>query len=463
MPTLSPDHIDMLRKSVRGKVLLPGEAGYDTARTVWNATVDRRPAVIVQCTGTADVMQAVNFARDRGLVLAVRGGGHNIAGSAICNGGLVVDMSLLRGVHVDPLARVAWVGPGATLADFDHEAQAQGLATPLGINSTTGVAGLTLGGGFGWLTRKYGMTVDNLLGCEVVTADGTRRWADAQHDPDLFWALRGGGGNFGAVTLFQFRLHPVGPMITAGLLVFPAVEAKAVLRQYRTYAESAMPQDLNVWVVLRKAPPLPFLPATAHGTDVVVLAVFYDGHPADAEKAVAPLRAFGETIGEHVGQMPYVAWQQAFDALLGPGARNYWKSHNFIRLDDGAIEAMTDYAARLPSPLADIFVGQVGGVANRVAPDDTAYHHRDARYVLNVHSRWEHPSEDAACIAWARDFFRATEPFATGSVYVNFLTEDESSRIGAAYGPNYARLAQIKRTYDPHNLFSTNQNIAPAP
>ena len=462
MPTLSSDHIDMLRKSVRGKVLLPGDAGYDTARTVWNATVDRRPAVIVQCTGTADVMQAVNFARDRGLVLAVRGGGHNIAGSAICNGGLVIDMSQLRSVHVDPLARVAWVNPGATLGDFDHEAQAQGLATPLGINSTTGVAGLTLGGGFGWLTRKYGMSVDNLLGCEIVTADGMRRWADAQHEPDLFWALRGGGGNFGAVTLFQFRLFPVGPMITAGLLVFPAVEAKAVLRQYRTYVESNMPEELNVWVVLRKAPPLPFLPSSAHGKDVVVLAVFHDGDPAAAEKAIDPLRKFGETIGEHVGQMPYTAWQQAFDPLLGPGARNYWKSHNFTRLEDGAIEAMTDYAARLPSPLADIFVGQVGGVANRVAPDATAYHHREARYVLNVHARWDHPSEDAACIAWARDFFRATEPFATGSVYVNFLTEDESARIGAAYGPNFARLAQIKRTYDPNNLFSTNQNIAPA-
>ncbi|GMG91706.1 FAD-binding oxidoreductase [Cupriavidus metallidurans] len=462
MPTLTTDHIDMLRHAVRGKVLLPADAGYETARTVWNATVDRRPAIIVQCSGTADVMQAVGFARDRGLVLAVRGGGHNIAGSAICNGGLVIDLSQLRTVHVDPLERVAWVSPGATLADFDHEAQAQGLATPLGINSTTGVAGLTLGGGFGWLTRKYGMTVDNLLGCEIVTADGTRHWTDSRHEPELFWALRGGGGNFGVVTLFQFRLHPVGPMITAGLLVFPAVEAKTVLRQYRAYVESTMPEDLNVWVVLRKAPPLPFLPASAHGKDVVVLAVFHDGDPAAAEKAIEPLRKFGETVGEHVGQMPYTAWQQAFDALLGPGARNYWKSHNFTRLEDGAIDAMTDFALRLPSPLADIFVGQVGGVANRVAPEATAYHHRDARYVLNVHARWERPDEDAACIAWARDFFRATERFATGGVYVNFLTDDETARIGAAYGPNYARLAQIKRTYDPQNLFSTNQNIAPA-
>lgn len=463
MPILSPDHIDMLRKSVRGKVLLPADAGYDTARTVWNATVDRRPALIVQCTGTADVMQAVDFARDRGLALAVRGGGHNIAGSAICNDGLVIDLSLLRGVHINPRERVAWVSPGATLGDFDHEAQAMALATPLGINSTTGVAGLTLGGGFGWLTRQYGMTVDNLLGCEVVTADGVRRWADANEETELFWALRGGGGNFGVVTSFQFRLHPVGPMITAGLLVFPAVEAGAVLRQYRVFAESAMPENLNVWAVLRKAPPLPFLPSSAHGADVLVLAVFYTGDPDHADRVIDPMRGFGETIGEHIGQMPYTAWQQAFDPLLTPGARNYWKSHNFVRLDDAAIDLMTDFALRVPDPQSDIFIGQVGGAANRIAPNATAYHHRDARYVLNVHARWERSDQDATCIAWARDFFSATAPYATGGVYVNFLTEDESARIGAAYGSNYDRLARIKRAFDPNNLFHTNQNIAPAP
>lgn len=463
MSTLAADHIDMLRKSVRGRVLLPADAGYDVARTVWNATVDRKPAVIAQCTGTADVMQAVNFARDHRLVLAVRGGGHNIAGSAICNAGLVIDLSALRGVHVDPHDHVAWVSPGATLGDFDHEAQALGLATPLGINSTTGVAGLTLGGGFGWLTRQYGMTVDNLLGCEVVTADGQRHWADAQHEPELFWALRGGGGNFGVVTLFQFRLHPVGPMVTAGLLVFPGVEAKSVLRQYRAFTETAMPDDLNVWAVLRRAPPLPFLPASAHGTNVVVLAAFSTADAAAAERAIDPLRSFGQTVGEHVGQMPYTAWQQAFDPLLTPGARNYLKSHNFSRLDDAAIDMMVDYAARGPSAHAEIFVGQVGGVANRVPPDATAYSHRDARYVVNVHSRWDRADEDAACIAWARDFFNAAAPYATGGVYVNFMTEDESARVGAAYGPNYDRLARAKRTYDPQNLFCTNQNIAPAP
>jgi len=460
MATIASGHLDALRQAVHGRVLLPSDDGYDVARTVWNATVDRRPAVIVQCSGTTDVVHAVNFARDQGLVLAVRGGGHNIAGSAICQDGLVIDMSLLRAVSIEEPSRVAWVCAGATLADFDHEAQGSGMATPLGINSTTGVAGLTLGGGFGWLTRKYGMTVDNLLGAKVVTADGQRHWTSATDEPDLFWALRGGGGNFGVVTLFQFQLHDVGPQVHAGLIVFPAAQARAVLQQYRVFTET-MPEDLNVWAVLRKAPPLPFLPASAHGTDVVVLAAFHLGEPAQVEADIAPMRAFGQAIGEHIGPVPYTAWQQAFDPLLGPGARNYWKSHNFSRLDDAAIDAMIDYALRLPSPLADIFLGHVGGVANRVSPTATAYHHRDARFVMNVHSRWERPDEDANCIAWARDFFRATQPYASGGVYVNFLTEDEAGRTSDAYGANYQRLAELKRRYDPHNLFRTNQNITP--
>lgn len=461
MPALSKDLLASLRTAVRGKVLLSGEPGYDESRAIWNAMVDKRPAVVVQCAGVADIAAAVAFARDNGLLLAVRGGGHNIAGKALCDDGVVIDLSAMRAVHIDTGTRRAWVEPGALLADFDHEAQACGLATPLGINSTTGVAGLTLGGGFGWLTRKYGMTVDNLLSAQVVTADGQRLHASEQAHSDLFWALRGGGGNFGVVTLFEFRLHAVGPQILAGLLVFPAAEGRAVLSQYRVFTET-MPEDLNIWVVLRKAPPLPFLPTAVHGTDVVVLAVFYAGDPAQGEPLLAPLRSFGTVLGEHAGAVPYVAWQQAFDPLLAPGARNYWKSHNFTQLPDEAIDAMMDYSSRLPSPHSEIFIGQVGGRANSVAADATAYHHRDARYVMNVHTRWESPAEDAACVAWARDFFRATEPYATGGVYVNFLTEDEAGRISAAYGPNFERLARIKQKYDPGNLFRVNQNIAPA-
>ncbi len=461
MPAIPNDRVDALRQNLRGTVLTPTDAGYDAARTIWNAMCDKRPALMVQCAGVADVVAAVNFARDNGLQLAVRGGGHNIAGSALCDDGLVIDFSRMRSVQINLATRRAYVEPGATLGDFDHEALAVGLATPLGINSTTGVAGLTLGGGFGWLSRKYGMTVDNLVSCDVVTADGQRLLANQKEHPDLFWALRGGGGNFGVVTLFEFRLHTVGPDVLAGLIVFPADEAKSVLRKYRAFVDT-MPDELSVWVVLRKAPPLPFLPSSVHGTDILALPVFYAGDPAQGQALLAPVHAFGTPLGAHVGVMPYTAWQKMFDPLLGPGARNYWKSHNFATLPDEAIDAMVDYAARLPSPLTDIFIGLIGGQASRVAPDAMAYHHRDARFVMNVHARWERPDEDQACIAWARDFFRVTEPFASGSVYVNFLTEEEGGRIGAAYGPNYARLAQIKQTYDPQNLFRANQNIAPA-
>ncbi len=460
MPTIPNEHMEALRQSLRGKVVAPTDAGYDQARTIWNAMIDRRPAVIVQCAGAADVVCAVRFAREHGLPIAVRGGGHNIAGSAICNDGLVIDFSAMRSVQIDTRTRRAYVEPGATLGDFDHEAQACALATPLGINSTTGVAGLTLGGGFGWLTRRYGMTVDNLVSADVVRADGERVHASKDENPDLFWALRGGGGNFGVVTLFEFQLHPVGPQVLTGLFVYPAAEAKAVLMQYRTFVET-MPEDLSVWLVLRKAPPLPFLPTDVHGTDVLVLPAFYGGDPATGQALLAPLRGFGKLHGEFLGMQPYTSWQKAFDALLGPGARNYWKSHNFTDLPDGAIDKMIEYAGKLPSPLSDIFVGLVGGHAARVAPDATAYHHREARFVMNVHARWERPDEDQACIAWAREFFRATEPFATGGVYVNFLTDDEVGRISAAYGANYERLAQIKHAYDPDNVFHVNQNIAP--
>ena len=332
MPNLKNEIVDQFKAGLRGPLLRPDEAGYDQARSIWNAMIDRRPALIVRCAGVADVMRAVAFARDNDVRLAVRGGGHNIAGNAVCDGGLMLDMSPMRSAWIDVHARHAFVEAGATLADFDHEAQAFGLATPLGINSTTGVAGLTLGGGFGWLSRKYGLTVDNLIAAEIVTADGERRWTSAEQEPDLFWAIRGGGGNFGVVTLFEFQLHAVGPEIFGGLIVFPHEQAKSVLSQYRDFV-GRLPQDLSVWAVLRQAPPLPFLPPEVHGKDVVVLAAFYCGKTADGAAAVEPLRGFGQPYGEHLGPMPYTAWQQAFDPLLTPGARNYWKSHNFSALE----------------------------------------------------------------------------------------------------------------------------------
>jgi FAD/FMN-containing dehydrogenase len=452
--------VDAFKATLRGPVLQPGEPGYDDARAVWNAMIDRRPALIARCAGTADVVTAVNFARENGLALAVRGGGHNIAGSAVCADGLVIDLSGMRDVHVDPRARLAWVAGGALLSDVDHETQSCGLAVPLGINSTTGAAGLTLGGGFGWLSRMHGLAVDNLVGAEVVTADGKRHWASAQDEPDLFWAIRGGGGNFGVVTLFQFALHPVGPEVTAGLVVFPATQGREVMRRYRDLVDT-LPDQVSVWAVLRKAPPLPFLGPEVHGTDIIALALFSPQAPDAVAPILEKVRGFGQAVGEHVGAMPYTAWQKAFDPLLAPGARNYWKSHNFTRLSDEAIDVVLRYAGTVPTPQCEIFLGLIGGKANTLPPGATAYPHRNVLFAMNVHGRWTEAADDDKVVLWAREFFAAAAAHAAGSVYINFLTQDESARIHEAYGPNYQRLLDIKQRYDPDNLFRFNHNIRP--
>lgn len=461
MTKFQASKIETLKGKVTGVVILPDDNLYESARQVWNATIDKYPALIVRCATTSDVVCAVNFAKDNGLALAVRGGGHNIAGSAVCDDGIVIDLSQMKAASIDAGARRATIEGGATLADLDAATQAHGLATPLGINSTTGVAGLTLGGGFGWLSRKYGMTIDNLASAEVVTAAGEVVRASATEHPDLFWALRGGSGNFGVVTRFEFLLHPVGPDVLSGLIVYPLSEVKAVLQQYREFIAKA-PDELTVWTVLRQAPPLPFLPEAVHGKEIIALALCYAGDPTLGEPLIEPLRKFGTPLGEHVGVQPYTAWQKAFDPLLTPGARNYWKSHNFSVLSDGLFDAVIDYLKKLPSPQCEIFFGALGGATARPAPDSAAYAHRDAQFVMNVHGRWTDPADDERCIRWARDFFKASAPFASGGVYVNFLTADEGDRVRAAYGQNYERLAQIKRKYDPANLFSTNQNIKPA-
>jgi FAD/FMN-containing dehydrogenase len=449
-----------LRGTIKGSVLVPDDSGYEEARQIWNAMIDRRPAVIVQCLQADDVQPVIRFARKSGLELSIRGAGHNIAGNALCDNGVTIDFSRMRKVRVDAEKRRAYVEPGATLADLDEATQAHGLATPVGINSTTGIAGLTLGGGFGWLTRKYGMTIDNLVSVDMITADGKKIRASENENGDLFWAIRGGGGNFGVVTQFEFQLFPVGPEIVAGLIVFPFNQAKQILTKYRQFVNSA-PEDLNVWVVLRKAPPLPFLPETAHGKEVVLLPIFYSGAVAETEKLIAPLRAFGTALGEHIGAQPYVQWQKAFDPLLTPGARNYWKSHNFTELADGALNSIIEFAGKLPSPQCEIFIGLIAGAPNRVAADAMAYGHRDARFVLNVHGRWDEATDDQKCIGWARDFFNVSAPYASAGAYVNFMTEEEGDRVAAAYGSNYERLVQVKRRYDPENVFHLNQNIKP--
>jgi FAD/FMN-containing dehydrogenase len=460
MTTLLKETIEGLKTKVKGHVVLPDDPNYDEVRAIWNAMIDRRPAIIVQCADADDVTRSISFARENGLEISIRGAGHNIAGNAVCDRGVMIDLSTMINVRVDAEKRRAYVEPGATLGDFDKAVQAKRLATPVGVNSTTGIAGLTLGGGFGWLTRKYGMTVDNLVSAEVVTADGNKIRASENENADLFWAIRGGGGNFGVVTEFEFALHPVGSEILAGLIVFPFSQAKQVLTKYREFVESA-PEELNVWVVLRQAPPLPFLPVNVHGKEVVVLPVFYAGDIAEGEKLIKPLRSFGDTHGEHIGAQPYVEWQQAFDPLLTRGARNYWKSHNFTELSDEALDTLIEFAGKLPTSQCEIFIGLIAGAANRVPPDAMAYFHRDVKFVLNVHGRWDDVAEDEICITWAREFFQASAPYASAGAYVNFMTEEESDRVAAVYGSNYERLVQIKNQYDPKNIFHLNQNIKP--
>ncbi len=452
--------VNAFAAQIRGGVLSPADGTYDEARKVWNASVDRRPALIARCLSDSDVQVAVRFAAAHRMLLSVRGGGHHIAGNAVAEGGLMLDLSGMRTISIDAAKRTARVGPGALLGDLDAASQAHGLATPLGINSTTGVAGLTLGGGFGWLTRRHGMTIDNLLNATVVTADGAARVVSATSEPDLFWALRGGGGNFGVATSFEFRLHPVGPEVYAGLVVYPFAQARQVLRAWRDFT-AGTPDELSVWTVLRKAPALPFLPASAHGTDVVIFPLVYSGDVEAGKHVAASVLTFGDPIAAALGPTPYTAFQTAFDPLLTPGARNYWKSNNFNTLTDAALELMMASAAESPGPECEIFVAQLGGAMARVKPGATAFVGRDARYIMNVHGRWSDANDDERVRAWARQAFADAAPHATGSGYVNFLTDDEAERVAASYGTNYERLRAVKHRFDPHNLFRMNLNIAP--
>lgn len=457
---VSEDAVGALRAGIRGTVALNGDAGYEEARTVWNAMVDRKPGLVVRALGAADVCAAVNFARENGLLISIRSGGHQIAGHSVAEGAVLLDLSLMKSVRVDAAAKIAWVEPGATLGDVDKETAASGLVLPTGINSTTGIAGLTLGGGFGWLTRKYGMTLDNLLSADVVTADGKRLRASATENPDLFWAIRGGGGNFGVVTGFEFALHPMRGEILAGLIIHPFAEARRLYRAYREIAPR-LPEELAVWTVCRKAPPLPFLPEQWHGREIFAFAVCYAGDPAEGEKAVAEVRALGQPIADVVGPSAFAGWQTAFDPLLAPGMRNYWKSHDFADLPDELIDRLATALDDSPAPDCEIFIAQVGGAMARVAPDATAYPQRNAHYIMNVHTRWADKARDDACRAWARDVFARTAPYSMGTAYINFMPEDETDRVNGVYGGNLKRLQEVKARYDPGNLFRVNHNVKP--
>ena len=444
-----------------GQVLYPDADGYADACKLWNAMIERRPSVIARVGMEADVARAVTFASTHRVPLAVKGGGHNIAGKALIDGGLVVDFERMKRVTVDPLTRIARVEPGATLADVDRATQQHGLLVPMGVNSTTGIAGLTLGGGFGWTAKKFGLTIDNLRSVRLVTAEGRAIHVDRDHHPDLFWAIRGGGGNFGVVTEFEFDLHPAGPEVFAGLVVHPFADFANVVRHYEQALAKA-PDDLTCWIVLRKAPSLPFLPAEWHGREVVVLAMCYLGPLAKAESATAPFRQIGHPIADAVGPMPFAAWQQAFDPMLTPGARNYWKSHDVASFNDASLEIVRHAIAELPTEECEIFFGHVGGAVTRVAGDATAWPNRAPHFVVNVHTRWREARDDARCVAWARRLHDDLAPHAMGSLYVNFIPDGDEAHVTDAYGANYERLVGIKRRFDPDNLFRANQNIGGA-
>jgi len=458
--TIADSDVQAFAKGFGGQVLTPESSSYDEARSIWNAMIDKKPRIIARCTSTEDVVMAVRFAKNHNLLLAVRGGGHNIAGNATCDDGMVIDLSQMKTVKVDAAAMTATSQPGALLADFDKATAEHGLATPLGINSTTGIAGLTLGGGFGWISRKFGLTIDNLIEAEIVTATGEVVKASATQNADLFWGIRGGGGNFGIATSFTYRLHKVGPEIFSGLIVHPFSEAKKLLTFYREFTKT-LPDDVTVWVVMRKAPPLPFLPEEWHGKEVLVFAAACAGDPDAGAKALQPLRDFGKPIADVMGMNPLAGWQQAFDPLLTPGMRNYWKSHDFNELADGLIDEITKAIGTLPSPHTEIFIAQMGGATSRAVADSSAFGERSMPFLINVHGRWETAAEDANGVKWCRAFYDAGTPYATGGVYVNFMTADETDRIKSAYGKNYDRLVELKRKYDPTNLFRLNQNIKP--
>ncbi|HEX6705731.1 MAG TPA: FAD-binding oxidoreductase [Albitalea sp.] len=458
---VSPEILQSFKAGFRGPVLGADAPEYEETRKIWNAMIDRRPGLIVRCTGTADVIQAVRFARQHQFLVSVRGGGHNIAGLAVADGGLMIDLSLMRGVFVDAKGRIARAQAGCTLGDVDRETQLHGLAAVLGFVSATGIAGLTVGGGFGYLTRQHGWTCDTLVSMEVVTAEGKLVRAAADENAELFWALRGGSGNFGIVTSFEYRLFPVGPEILGGAIAWRAEDAKEVLAFYREFTAKT-PRDTTCVAVLRIAPPAPWLPKEIHGKPIVAVFVCHSGSIEEGEKIVAPLRALGRPVADIVTRRPYAQMQSLLDATQPKGRRYYWKSHYLPGIDAEAGDVLIDHAKRLPSPHSAILLFQIGGAIAEKPADHSPAGNRDAAYVLNIAASWENAADDAACVRWSRECFEATRSFSTGGTYINFLTEEEGrERIEAAYGPAILdRLAGLKRRFDPENLFRHTKSVA---
>lgn len=450
--------VGSFRSRLRGAVLEPGDDGYDEARRVWNAMIDRRPALIARCTGAADVIAAVDLAREHDLLLTVKGGGHNVAGRAVCDEGLVIDCSPMNAVRVDPGRGTVRVQAGALLGDVDHETQAFGLATPAGVMSETGVAGLALGGGWGWLSRKYGMTVDNIRSVDLVTAQGELVRASEEANSELFWGIRGGGGNFGVVTSFEFDLHVLGPHILAGSVVYRMADAEEALRGWRDFMREA-PDEVGSIAGFAAAPATPVLPEDVHGRTVVTLTAAYAGPIVDGERVLEPLRGFGDPIADTLQPTLYITHQRAGDSRQQAGDRVYVKSHYLAGLPDEAIDIAIRHADPIPTPVTTVGFIAMGGAINRVAPAATAFPHRDTAFEFDIGAKWSDRGDDDQHIAWARDFHEAMEPYSTGGVYGNVPSED---RALDAYAGNYDRLSRLKAVWDPSNLFRLNQNVQPA-
>jgi len=460
---LGAEAVEELGQRVRGALLRPGDDGYEEARTIWNGLIDRRPALVVQCSGAADVVDAVNFAREQNLLLSVKGGGHNVAGNAVNDGGLVIDLSGMRGVHVDPAAQTARAQGGATWGDLDRETQLFGLAVPGGVVSTTGVAGLTLHGGVGHLRRKHGLSLDNLLSVDIVTADGRFQKASANENEDLFWAVRGAGSNFGVVTSFEFRAHPIGPMVMVAAVFYPLEDVKTLLPAWRDFMATA-PEEVSSVALCWSVPPHEPFPPEHHERPVLVVAGVYCGDVEEGESVVQPLRELGEPVVDVSGPWPWLGLQSGFDALFPKGGLRYWKSRALGELTADAIDDIADFAARRPAPLTDITIWHHGGAMSRVGETDTAYAGRDTPYLVTAESSWTDPAQNEEGIAWGRDLWAAMGRHSTGGVYLNFpgLGEENEELVRAGYGVNYERLAELKAKYDPANLFRMNLNIQPA-
>ena len=448
---LDENAVEEFSKGLRGKLVRPGDDTYDAARKVWNGAIDKRPALIACCAGVADVVGCVNFARDHDLLVSVRGGGHNIAGNAVCDGGLTIDLSKMKGIRVDPARRTARAEPGLKLGEFDRETQAFGLATTMGVNTDTGIAGLTLGGGYGWLAGKYGLTCDNLLAVDIVTADGQLVKASASENEDLFWGVRGGGGNFGIVTSFEYRLHPVGPVL-GGMSIYPMAKAREVLRFFHEFS-STVPDELSTFAALVTTP---------DGDLAVAIAVCYCGSLEEGDKVLSPLRKFGSPVADMIGPMPYVELQSVFDGGFVAQECYYWKTSLIRELRDGSIEAIESYAARKPTPMSAIGIQQLHGAAIRVGATETAFAHRYSHYNLLPVSIWRSPADSEKSIRWVRELWEAMQPFLERDAYGNDMGEEGEERVRSAYGINYERLVALKNRYDPTNFFRLNQNIRPA-